>query len=146
MAIYLQGNVWVITLITQLPYYKVIRCLGRNVATPMQSTHQDGKFELLEKTIGELIMAIWAIGKNDRMMIHDDSLLHGGLIGVITLITQLRGNKYLGRNVLPCYAIYSPRRSIWAIGKNDWMMIHDDSLLHGGLIGVITLITKLGGN
>ena len=92
MAIYLQGNVWVITLITQLPYYKVIRCLGRNVATPMQSTHQDGKFELLEKTIGELIMAIWAIGKNDRMMIHDDSLLHGGLSGVITLNTQLRGN------------------------------------------------------
>ena len=87
----------------------------------MQSTHQDGQFELVEKTIGELFMVIWAIGKNDHMMIHDDSLLHGGLIGVITLITQIRGNKYLGRNVLPCYAIYSPRRSIWAIGKNDRM-------------------------
>ena len=40
----------------------------------------------------------------------------------------------------------SPRRSIWAIGKNDRMMIHDDSLLHGGLSGVITLVTQLRGN
>ena len=27
--------------------------MGKNVATPMQSTHQDGQFELLEKNIGQ---------------------------------------------------------------------------------------------
>ena len=91
----------------------------------MQSTHQDGQFELLEKTIGEVFMVIWAIGKNDHMMIHDDSLLHGGLIGVITLITQIRGNKYLGKNVLPCYTHLDGQFELLERMIGWWfMMIH----------------------
>ena len=80
------------------------------------------------------------------MMIHDDSLLHGGLSGVVSLITQLKGNKVFGQKCATSYGIYSPRRLIWAIGKNDRMMIYDDLLLHGGISGVITLITQLRGN
>ena len=48
--------------ITQLPNYKVTRCLGRNFATPMQSTHQDSPVELLEITIGQLFMVIYLVG------------------------------------------------------------------------------------
>ena len=38
------------------------------------------------------VLWLLAIGKNYHMMIHDDSLLHCGLSGVITLITRLRGD------------------------------------------------------
>ena len=66
MAIYLVGNVeghYTNYPITQLPNYEVIRCLGINVAAPMQSTHQDGQFELLERMIGQLFMVIYLVGK-----------------------------------------------------------------------------------
>ena len=44
--------VLVITLSTQIPNYKLVKCLVSNVSTLMKATHYDGNFEPSETMIG----------------------------------------------------------------------------------------------
>ena len=61
-------------------------------------------------------------------------------MGLIILNTQLWSYQVFGQKCCTFYVIYQSRQSIWAIGKNDWMVIFGD--LPSELSWVIKLINQ----